>query len=212
MTEENRRPLSSRNHPLAQKIAHRLSQNRRISPNQISTFSMIFAAIGAAALGFCPNALTFIIAAFMAQMRLLCNLFDGMVAVEGGWKTPVGEMFNELPDRVSDALFYIALGYAAGMAWLGFTAALFAVGTAYVRVFGGSIGLKQSFRGPMAKQQRMAVFTAACLFAALFSIWDKAWLPLQAALWLIAIGGALTCLLRTRDIATALQARAAASK
>lgn len=206
---ENRRPLSSRDHPLAQRIAAALARHRRISPNQISLLSMVFSAIGAALLAFFPNPLTFICAALMAQMRLLCNLFDGMVAVEGGWKTPVGEMFNELPDRVSDSLFYIALGYAAQLPWLGYLAALFAVSTAYIRVFGGSLGLAQSFRGPFAKQQRMAVFTLACLCAALFAIWDKALLPLQIAAWLIALGSALTCLLRVRDIALALTRRAA---
>lgn len=205
---ENRRPLSSRDHPLAQRIAAALARHRRISPNQISLLSMVFSAIGAALLAFFPNPLTFICAALMAQMRLLCNLFDGMVAVEGGWKTPVGEMFNELPDRVSDSLFYIALGYAAQLPWLGYLAALFAVGTAYIRVFGGSLGLAQSFRGPFAKQQRMAVFTLACLCAALFAIWDKALLPLQIAAWLIALGSALTCLLRIRDIALALTQKA----
>lgn len=206
---ENRRPISSREHPLAQRIAAALAHHRRISPNQISLLSMVFAAIGATLLAFFPNPFTFICAALTAQMRLLCNLFDGMVAVEGGWKTPVGEMFNELPDRVSDSLFYIALGYAAQLPWLGYLAALFAVGTAYIRVFGGSLGLAQSFRGPFAKQQRMAVFTLACLCAAFLAIWDKAVLPLQIAAWLITLGSALTCLLRIRDIALALTRRAA---
>lgn len=206
---ENRRPISSREHPLAQRIAAALAHHRRISPNQISLLSMVFAAIGATLLAFFPNPFTFICAALTAQMRLLCNLFDSMVAVEGGWKTPVGEMFNELPDRVSDSLFYIALGYAAQLPWLGYLAALFAVGTAYIRVFGGSLGLAQSFRGPFAKQQRMAVFTLACLCAAFLAIWDKAVLPLQIAAWLIALGSALTCLLRIRDIALALTRRAA---
>lgn len=209
MTTENRRPLASRSHPLAQRTAAALARARRISPNQISALSMVFAAAGAALLGFFPHPLSFVFAALMAQMRLLCNLLDGMVAVEGGWKTPVGELYNELPDRVSDSLFYTALGYAAGLPWLGYLAALFAVGTAYVRVFGGSIGLAQSFRGPFAKQQRMAVFTVACLCAAVFAIWGKAALPLQIGLWLIALGGALTCLLRVRDIARALKQRAA---
>ncbi|WP_218564554.1 hypothetical protein [Suttonella indologenes] len=69
--------------------------------------------------------------------------------------------------------------------------------------------MAQSFRGPFAKQQRMAVFTLACLCAAFLAIWDKAVLPLQIAAWLIALGSALTCLLRIRDIALALTRRAA---
>jgi hypothetical protein len=55
------------------------------------------------------------------------------------------------------------LGYAFGIPWLGWLTALLAVLTAYIRVFGGALGFAQDFRGPMAKQQRMAVFTAGCL-------------------------------------------------
>jgi len=43
-----------------------------------------------------------ILAAVMIQGRLICNLLDGMVAVEGGMSSPAGPVFNELPDRISD--------------------------------------------------------------------------------------------------------------
>jgi phosphatidylglycerophosphate synthase len=46
------------------------------------------------------------------QLRLLCNLLDGMVAIEGGFKTKTGEIFNELPDRLSDALILIGAAYS----------------------------------------------------------------------------------------------------
>ena len=32
----------------------------------------------------------FLTAAALIQIRLLCNLFDGMVAIEGGFKTKIG--------------------------------------------------------------------------------------------------------------------------
>jgi hypothetical protein len=38
-----------------------------------------------------------------------------------------------------------------------------AVVTAYIRVFGGALGFALDFRGPMAKQHRMAVLTVGCL-------------------------------------------------
>ena len=53
------------------------------------------------------------------QLRLLCNLLDGMVAVEGGRSSPVGALYNEVPDRVADSLLLVALGYAVGIPWLG---------------------------------------------------------------------------------------------
>ena len=80
-----------------------------------------------------------------------------------------GEIYNDLPDRISDGILLVAAGYAApwpifGPA-LGWSAALLAIITAYVRVLGGSSGLTQDFCGPMAKPHRMAVLTAACVFA-----------------------------------------------
>ncbi len=82
------------------------------------------------------------------QLRLLCNLLDGMVAVEGGRGSPVGALYNEFPDRVADTLLIVALGYAAGAGWLGWAGALAAAFTAYVRVFGGRFGQAQDFAVP----------------------------------------------------------------
>jgi phosphatidylglycerophosphate synthase len=75
--------------------------------------------------------------------------------VEGGKQSPVGALYNEFPDRVADSIFLVALGYAALYPWLGWLAALLAAMTAYVRASGGSLGLAQDFRGPMAKPHRM---------------------------------------------------------
>jgi len=41
----------------------------------------------------------------------VCNLLDGMVAIEGGLKTPAGELFNDVPDRISDPLILVGAGY-----------------------------------------------------------------------------------------------------
>lgn len=207
MTTENRRPLSSRNSRFARSFAHWLAANRILTPNQISCLGMVFAAVGALLLGFGSQPFAWVVAAVMVQLRLLCNLFDGMVAVEGGLKTPAGDLFNELPDRFSDSVLLLALGYAAGWPALGWLAALLAAGTAYIRVFGGSLGLPQSFRGPMAKQHRMAVLTAACLPAALeLHYWQSVYV-LRVALAAIVAGSALTCYYRIRDMAVLLKSR-----
>jgi phosphatidylglycerophosphate synthase len=76
-----------------------------------------------------------LVGAAAVQLRLLCNLLDGLVAIEGGRGSATGELFNELPDRVSDVLALVAAGYAVTwVAWapeLGWAAALAAVLTAY---------------------------------------------------------------------------------
>jgi len=96
---ENRRPLKVRDANLAQRFAKWLSQ-QSVTPNQISIASVGFAMLAAACLLALPHAhgaaawALPLAAAALIQCRLLCNLFDGMVAVEGGKGTAAGELFR----------------------------------------------------------------------------------------------------------------------
>ena len=203
----NRRPLKSRSSGWARSLSAALARTR-VTPNQISVASVLFAALGAAVLSSYDTAWAFLVCAACIQLRLICNLIDGMVAVEGGKASPVGGLYNEIPDRVADSLLLIAAGYAAQVAWLGWCAALLAVATAYLRALGGALGLPQDFRGPMAKQQRMALLTVACLLCAVETQWGhRQEALLRVALWVIVLGTLLTCLRRTRALAQALKAR-----
>lgn len=206
--ESNRRPLATRSNKIVQKIAQWLARRSFPTPNQISMLSIAFSFLGAIALAWTVTGQGIVwellICAACIQMRLLCNLFDGMVAVEGGKASPLGGLYNEVPDRIADTLFFLALGYALSYIGLGLVISLLAIATAYVRTLGGSLGLVQSFRGPMAKQHRMALLTLACLLGAL------EWYLVQSnyVLWLAAIllfiGTALTTMLRLRDMAKIL--------
>jgi phosphatidylglycerophosphate synthase len=203
-TGANRRPIAARGSAWAQRFAAALARSA-VTPNQISVASIVFAAIGAALLIEWPTAAGLLLAALCVQLRLVCNLLDGMVAMEGGKASPVGKIYNEFPDRVADSLLIVACGYACGYPWLGWLGALLAALTAYVRVFGGSLGFAQDFRGPFAKQQRMAILTLACLLAAAETHWHAERYTLFAASALIAAGSLLTCTTRTRAIALLLR-------
>ena len=205
MSAADRRPLASRDTEWARRIASALACSS-VTPNQISTLSIAFAALGAWAL-VDGRPLALVGAAIAVQLRLLCNLMDGMVAIEGGRQSPTGALYNEFPDRIADSLFLVALGYACGEPWLGWLAALLAALTAYVRATGGALGLKQDFRGPMAKPHRMAVLTVACLIGAAEMQWNGTRWALLVAAVVIAGGAALTCLTRTLGIARALRER-----
>lgn len=114
-----------------------------------------------------------IAAAAAIQGRLVCNLLDGMVAVEHGRGGPAGPIWNELPDRIADALFLVGAGWfatLAGVAWArdaGWAAALLAVLAAYVRELGRGLGQPADFAGPGAKPQRMGLLTVLPAAAAL---------------------------------------------
>jgi phosphatidylglycerophosphate synthase len=203
----NRRPLTSRSTGWARSLTTLLIRSG-LSPNAISVISVVFAAAGAALLLWQPHPLGLLATATCIQLRLLCNLLDGMVAIEGKRQSPTGALFNEIPDRVADSLFIIAVGYAIHMPWLGWLGALAAAVTAYIRVLGGSLGLPQDFRGPMAKPHRMAVLTVACVLGAVELWFAGTHWALIAAAWIVAIGSLITCATRTAAIARQLRARA----
>jgi phosphatidylglycerophosphate synthase len=200
-----RRPLKSRDTRWASAIARSLAR-AKIRPNAISMAGSVFAGLGSA----WSWGILLGLAACGMQLRLLCNLFDGMVAIEGGFKTKAGELFNELPDRFSDAFILIGAGYVAPEFWaheLGWAAAVTAVITAYVRALGASMGAGQHFIGPMAKQQRMALMTGACVVAAFAPCWPKLANVIALALALIIVGGLVTVFRRCLRIAQAMEAK-----
>jgi phosphatidylglycerophosphate synthase len=170
--DSGRRPLKTRSAAWAQRLATLLAR-RRVSPNAISVAGIGFALIGGALLlavarALIPGWLGLLGAAACIQLRLLCNMLDGLVAVEGGVRSKAGALFNELPDRVEDTVLLAAAGHAAGAVELGWLAAALALLTAYLRAFGGSAGLPADFRGPGAKPQRMFWLSVGCLVACLY--------------------------------------------
>jgi phosphatidylglycerophosphate synthase len=201
-----RRPIAARSSGWARWLASRLAASS-ITPNQISGFSIVWAALGGLVMLWGHGWPPWLLAALCVQLRLVCNLLDGMVAIEGGKSSAVGALYNEFPDRIADTLLLTAAGYAAGMPWLGWAAALFAALTAYVRVFGGALGLKQDFAGIMAKQRRMAALTAGLVVESLETIASGTRYSLLATLAIVALGSLVTCWTRTAAIAAELKAR-----
>lgn len=201
---ENRRPIKSRSNRAIVALAGWLARSA-VTPNQISSASVVFAAIGAAALMRLDSVWAMLLAIVGIQLRLLCNVIDGLVAVEGGKQSVVGALYNEFPDRLADSLLLVAAGYAAAAPSLGWAAALLAALTAYVRVFGGAVGLPQRFIGPMAKQHRMALLTLACAATVGERLLGLPHRSLWIALAIIAAGSAVTCVTRTRAIVQDLQ-------
>jgi len=217
-TRAARRPLKTRGRAWARGLAAWLA-TRGVRPNAISLLSLVPAAAAGLSFLLLPHVaalvqvILLIAAAGSIQLRLLANMLDGLVAVEGGRGTPTGDLFNEVPDRIADVLILAPAGYA--VVWLGsvsitlgWLVALLAVLTAYVRVFGGSLGFAQSFTGPMAKQHRMATLTLACVFSVVeVIVGGFQGRILFLGLLVIGLGAALTFIRRLRLIARQLQDR-----
>ena len=109
----NRRPLKSSSTGWAA-LAARAALATGLTANQISFLGIIIAALGAlAVVEAADRPWLFVVAAACIQLRLLANMLDGMVAVEGGRGGPTGAIWNEFPDRIEDSLLLVAAGYAA---------------------------------------------------------------------------------------------------
>jgi phosphatidylglycerophosphate synthase len=183
-----------------------------LKPNSVSLLSIVSAAAAGGAFLLAVRSehawAYWLAGAAGVQLRLFCNLMDGLLAVEGGLKSPTGEMFNELPDRIGDALILVPLGYAGGTDWsvaLGWAAACGAVGTAYIRAMGASLTGHHDFCGPMAKPHRMAAVTVLCFIMMALDLTNH---PLPAVTWglaLIVAGIAITCGRRIVHLARSLK-------
>jgi phosphatidylglycerophosphate synthase len=211
----DRRPIATRNRKWAQAATAWLAA-RNVSPNMISIAGMCACIAAGLALGLTSseyNRVFWIIAALGAQLRLTANMLDGMVALASGRASKTGELYNEVPDRVSDAAMFIGAGYAwGGSVALGYIATILAIFTAYVRAAGKICGGPNEFCGPMAKQHRMLVITVACLYSAVL---PQSWQMLHfgnlgigvmtIGLGVIIAGCLITVVRRLKRIARALR-------
>jgi phosphatidylglycerophosphate synthase len=212
----DRRPIATRNRKWAQATTAWLA-SRHVSPNAISIAGMCACIVGGSALGVTSIAdyrILWLIAALGAQLRLTANMLDGMVAIASGRTSKTGELYNEVPDRISDAAVFIGAGFAwGGNVTLGYIATILAIFTAYVRAAGKIAGAPNEFCGPMAKQHRMLVITLVCVYAAITpSSWqmitfNDSQIGLMTLGLVIIIGGCvITVIRRVGRIAHALGA------
>lgn len=204
---DNRRPIASRSSRWANRSAAALAR-WGVSANIVSLASLVFALLAAACLVLAPLVWSglFLVAAVLIPLRLVANLLDGMVAVEQGRATPLGPLYNEVPDRASDIAIIAALGHAAALSGapdfvvpLGWFAAVAAVLTAYVRELGRALGAPADFAGPLAKQQRMWVAVVAALVAGVLP--GEAGDVLLSAVALLAVGALYTAARRIGRLA-----------
>ena len=211
----DRRPIATRNRRWAQSATTWLA-SRNVSPNAISIAGMCACIVAGLSLGLTSvqyNRVFWLIAALGAQLRLTANMLDGMVALASGRASKVGELYNEVPDRISDAAVFIGAGYAwGGNVALGYIATILAIFTAYVRAAGKIAGAPNEFAGPMAKQHRMLVITIACLYSVvvprscqILHLDDFDMGVMSVALTVTIAGCVITVLRRFKRIARALK-------
>ncbi|MEO7822912.1 MAG: CDP-alcohol phosphatidyltransferase family protein [Gemmatimonadaceae bacterium] len=213
MAESPRRYLRTREQRWPRALASTLA-NVGFRPNGISVLSIVVGIGAGFALwrfGAGGNWHLLVAAAAVIQLRLLCNMLDGLLAVEGGFKSKLGDLYNEIPDRIADVAILVGAGYAVvtmryGVV-LGWSAAILAVLTAYLRVLAGSLGAQQLFIGPMAKQHRMFVITLGCLLGAIEHARFGSARAVWVALVIVVAGSIVTLGRRLARLAAELESR-----
>jgi phosphatidylglycerophosphate synthase len=213
----SRRPIGEGFRSTA-RFATALCVRLNIHPDAISYASVVAAAIAA----FCfwksgAHPWLLLVAPFFCYLRLWFNMLDGMVALASGKASWRGEILNDLPDRVSDVLIFAGVAHSGWMnPFLGYWAAIFALLTAYVGMFGQAVGVQREFSGVMSKPWRMvtlhigAWITLACFW------WNGGALPsakLPVLDWacVVVVAGCLqTIAVRLKRIMAALRAKSAA--
>jgi phosphatidylglycerophosphate synthase len=136
-----------------------------VRANTISLLSIVSATIAGALLWLSPHEpwLLFV-APWFAMLRLYFNMLDGMVAIKAGEAGPTGEVFNELPDRLSDVIIFASVAHTAyANTTLTYWVIVGMLLVAYIGILGKTVGARRQFGGLMPKPVRMYLLVVACL-------------------------------------------------
>jgi phosphatidylglycerophosphate synthase len=190
-----------------------------VHPDAISYLS-IFAAVVAGVCFWKSNVhpILLLFAPGFCYIRLWCNMLDGMVALAAGKASWRGEILNDLPDRISDVLIFAGAAHSGWMnPIIGYWAAIFALLTAYVGMFGQAVGVQREFSGVMSKPWRMvalhagAWITLACVWWNGGSIRFAGLTVLDWACVIVVAGCVQTMTIRLKRIMAALRSKSAAN-
>ena len=145
-------------------------------------------------------------------------MLDGMVALAAGKASWRGEILNDLPDRISDVLIFAGVAHSGWMnPIIGYWAAIFALLTAYVGMFGQAVGVQREFSGIMSKPWRMvtlhagAWITLACVWWNGGAIQFVRLTVLDWACLIVVAGCVQTMTIRLKRIMAALRSKSAAN-
>lgn len=211
----SRRPIADRFRRTAQ-WAVRVCLRVNIHPDVISYCSIVAAALAAVCFWQAGRySWLLLFGPAFCYARLWCNMLDGMVALASGKASWRGEILNDLPDRISDVLIFTGVAHSGLNAVVsGYWAAILAVLTAYVGMFGQAVGVQREFSGWMSKPWRMVTLHAGA-WTTLGLIWwgggSVHWGGLTVLDWtclLVVIGCVQTMGLRLSRIMRALQVKA----
>jgi len=178
-----------------------------IHPDTISYLSVVAACVAAVCFWKSGDSRwLLIVAPLLCYLRLWFNMLDGMVAVAAGKASRRGEILNDLPDRISDVIIFVGIAHSGLMnPFIGYWAAILAVITAYVGLFGQALGAQREFGGIMSKPWRMVALSIGAGLEFLSCPPFAGFTILDWTCFIVIAGCVQTIVVRLKRITVALQ-------
>ncbi|MBI4040601.1 MAG: CDP-alcohol phosphatidyltransferase family protein [Deltaproteobacteria bacterium] len=165
---------------------------KKISPNMISLYGLIFAFGSCMAYGFG----LFVLGGWCVLLGGTMDIFDGRVARRTGQVSATGDFWDANLDRMGEALMYLGLlNYYANQLffYVVFVAFFSAMMISYSKARAGQLGLKMTV-GVMQRAERIVWIGVPSAISPLFASLANYWLPISKT-WLASVGIAVVALL-----------------
>jgi CDP-diacylglycerol--glycerol-3-phosphate 3-phosphatidyltransferase len=136
-----------------------------VTANQVTLLAILLSFAAGGAIVFYPDQKWPLLALpIVLFVRMALNAIDGMLAREHNMKSPLGAVFNELGDVVSDVALYLPLALLPDIVsgWV-VLVVLLSVISELAGVTAVQIGAQRRYDGPMGKSDRAFVFGAIAL-------------------------------------------------
>jgi phosphatidylglycerophosphate synthase len=167
---------------------------RRVSPDVVTWAAVPVALSGGICLATsATQPALLLVVPVAAAVRLGLNLIDGMVARQSGATHSLGELWNELADRLADTLFIGGLAFHPAIdPRIALGAVITALLASYIGITARAAGARRQYGGPMSKPGRMGTLAVAAPLTLVTG--DPVWLTVGA--WVIIAGGIVTGVVR----------------
>lgn len=133
---------------------------RGVTPNQVTVFTVLLSVLYSISfvwlhfVGFDVRTFLYTVP-FLFFVRMALNAIDGLMAVHGDMKTPLGVFLNEIGDVISDSVLYLAFGVFSFVHQPLLVAFVFlAILSELAGLVSVSIGAGRRYDGPMGKSDR----------------------------------------------------------
>ncbi|MEK9660486.1 MAG: CDP-alcohol phosphatidyltransferase family protein [Alphaproteobacteria bacterium] len=139
-----------------------------VTANQVTLYALLLSAAHGAWIGLTGGSLAALLALPATLLvRMALNAVDGMLAREHGMQSPLGALFNETGDMLSDAALYLPFALIAGIDPLAVvTALVLALIAEATGILGLSLAATRRYDGPWGKSDRAISFAALALLIA----------------------------------------------